>query len=265
MRIHLSLRTLAIALTLTLLGPITYAQSTVVVSAASFLATSQARGGIAAAFGLNLSIGTASATTNPLPLTLSGTTLTLRDSTGTDHSVRLFYVSPSQINFLVPAGASVGPALLTIQRSDGHSQTAMFTVTSLQPSLFAANKNGQGVAAAQIIWVAPDDSQQILYTARFVQFDTGSSGFLFQPIDFGPQGWRVFLVLYGTGFSIGGNGLASVGGLFLTPGFVGAQGEFAGLDQANIELPRALQSRGIVDVTLSVNGITSNVVQIQFR
>ena len=261
-----SLRALALVLLLTLLGSISYAQSAVVVSAASFLATAQARGGIAAAFGVNLSIGTASATTNPLPLTLLGTTLTLSDSTGTEHAVGLFYVSPSQINFLVPPGASVGPASLKIQQADGRSQTAMFTVTTLQPSLFAASSNGQGVAAAQVVSGAPDGSQRIFHTARFVQCDTGSSGFVFQPIDtFGPQGWRLFLVLYGTGFSSGGSGLASIGGLFLTPEYVGPQTVFPGLDQSNIELPRTLIGSGIVDVTLSVNGITSNVVQIQFR
>ena len=38
--------------------------------------------------------------------------------------------------------------------------------------------------------------------------------------------------------------------------------EFAGLDQLNILLERALIGRGLVDVVVTVDGIVANVVQI---
>lgn len=235
----------------------------VIVSAASFGLTPQARGGIAAAFGVNLSIETAVAATIPLPTTLAGTTLTLHDSTGVDRAVRLFYVSPVQINLLVPPDASTGSALLTIRRADGRSQNGLVTVTATQPTLFSANSSGQGVAAAQIIRVLQNGTQVV---EEVVMFDAGSSTFVPRAIDFGPQGETLFLVLYGTGFSnAGSSSNASVGGLAIIPAYIGPQGAFAGLDQVNVQLPRTLQGAGVVNVTISVNGVVSNVVQMRFR
>jgi uncharacterized protein (TIGR03437 family) len=48
--------------------------------------------------------------------------------------------------------------------------------------------------------------------------------------------------------------------------FAGAQGGFAGLDQLNIgPLPRSLAGRGNVMMTLTVDGVAANTVQLNFR
>jgi len=47
--------------------------------------------------------------------------------------------------------------------------------------------------------------------------------------------------------------------------FVGAQGQFEGLDQANIRLARSLAGRGNVDVALIVDGRRSNLVSINIK
>jgi uncharacterized protein (TIGR03437 family) len=44
--------------------------------------------------------------------------------------------------------------------------------------------------------------------------------------------------------------------------FAGAQGQFVGLDQINVQLPAALRGRGIVPVVFTVDGQTSNTVMI---
>ncbi|NOT59989.1 MAG: choice-of-anchor D domain-containing protein, partial [Acidobacteria bacterium] len=78
------------------------------VSAASFRGTELASESIASAFGTNLATETAKASTATLPTTLGGTTVRVRDSAGTERLAPLFFVSPGQINFLMPQGTALG-------------------------------------------------------------------------------------------------------------------------------------------------------------
>jgi len=48
-------------------------------------------------------------------------------------------------------------------------------------------------------------------------------------------------------------------------GFAGAQGDFIALDQANVLIPRSLAGRGEVDVVLTVDGRTTNVVKVSIK
>ena len=47
--------------------------------------------------------------------------------------------------------------------------------------------------------------------------------------------------------------------------YAGAQGVYLGEDQINIQLPASLAGAGLVNVTLNVDGQTSNPVQIQIK
>lgn len=47
--------------------------------------------------------------------------------------------------------------------------------------------------------------------------------------------------------------------------FVGAQGDFVGLDQINLKIPRSLIGRGEVDVATTVDGKTANPVRVAFK
>ena len=234
-----------------------------IVSSASFATTPQARGAIATAFGSNLSIDTGSAATIVLPTTLAGTSATLNDNSGVDRPIQLFYVSPDQINFLVPAVAAVGPALMTIRRADGRAQNGVFTVTAAHPALFAANSNGGGVAAAEIIRVLENGTQM---SEPVAILDAGTGSYVPRPIEFGPVSQPLYLVLYGTGFTSGGTNLvAMVGHAAVTPDYAGPQRTYTGLDQANLRLPRTLIGAGLVNVTLTVSSASSNAVQVQFK
>jgi uncharacterized protein (TIGR03437 family) len=89
------------------------------------------------------------------------------------------------------------------------------------------------------------------------------------PLISAPQGEQGYLVLYGTGIS-GSPMLESVvltlGGAVVPVTSAGPQGQFSGLDQINAgPLPRSLQGRGVVDAILTVNGKTSNRVELRFR
>ncbi|HKQ78679.1 MAG TPA: hypothetical protein VJ810_33585, partial [Blastocatellia bacterium] len=58
---------------------------------------------------------------------------------------------------------------------------------------------------------------------------------------------------------------ASIGGTNAQVLFAGAQGDFAGLDQTNIAIPRSLAGRGDVDLVFSVDGKTANTVTINIK
>jgi uncharacterized protein (TIGR03437 family) len=100
------------------------------------------------------------------------------------------------------------------------------------------------------------------------RFDATQGRFVSVPLDFGAEGNRLFLVLYGTGIkprtSLAGV-IARIGGVEAPVLFADAQGGFVGLDQINLEIPRELTGRGEVEVELTVDGQTVNVVQINLK
>jgi uncharacterized protein (TIGR03437 family) len=76
----------------------------------------------------------------------------------------------------------------------------------------------------------------------------------------------VYLILYGTGIRNHQNAVtATVGTASITAAYAGAQGVYVGEDQINIQLPQSLAGSGVVNVSLNVDGQTSNSVQIQIQ
>src|SRR5262249_30440716 len=84
------------------------------VSAASFSRTGLAPESMAAAFGSSLATGTAMAATQPLPTSLAGTRLMVKDGAGVFRLAPLFFVSPGQVNYQIPPGVSPGASVITI-------------------------------------------------------------------------------------------------------------------------------------------------------
>ena len=241
------------------------------VSAASYLSTSLAPESIVSAFGSGFATSTLAAS-SPLPTTLAGATVKVRDSAGAERLAPLFFVSPSQINYQMSAGTANGAATITITSGDGSVSTGVSQITSVAPGLFTANASGQGVAAALALRIKADGAQSYEPVARF---DAAQNRFVAVPIDLGPDlgnaSDQVFLILFGTGFrhrsslsavttKIGGpNGVDS------QVIFAGAQGIFAGLDQANARLPRSLIGRGEVEVVFEADGQTANTVRVSIK
>jgi uncharacterized protein (TIGR03437 family) len=234
------------------------------VSAASYNGEQSAES-IAAAFGENLSNGTAVATTLPLPTTLAGTTVKVKDAEGTERDAPLFFVSANQINYLLPAGTRPGLAAISVVKGDAIVATGTLPVTDVAPGLFSANSSGQDVAAAVALRVRADGSQVIEPLNRY---DQEAGRFVPAPIDLGPAGDQVFLILFGTGFR-GNSGLeavtATIGDEAAEVLFAGAVAGLAGLDQANVRLPRALAGKGEISILLTVNDRSANSVTVSVR
>ncbi|MCG3160515.1 MAG: hypothetical protein JMDDDDMK_01584 [Acidobacteria bacterium] len=241
------------------------ASSLTTISAASFTGFKLAAESIAAGFGANLAAETAVATTIPLPTTLAGVSVKVKDAAGVERNAPLFFVSPGQINYLVPPGAAPGNALVTVFRNGASTAAGTIQITSVNPGLFAADSSGLGLAAALALRVKPDGSQSF---EPVVRYDAQINKLVAVPIDMSNPGEQVFLIIYGTGLRNHGplsNVSAQIGGAPAEVLFAGAQGGFVGLDQVNLRLPRSLAGRGEVDVVLTVDGKTANTVKINVK
>jgi uncharacterized protein (TIGR03437 family) len=166
----------------------------------------------------------------------------------------------------MPAGVEAGPVLLFIETSAGQLMASgRVTVAAVAPGLFAANANGQGVAAAVALRIKADGTQSFEPIARL---DSATNRMVSVLLDLGPADEQVFLLLFGSGWRARSAltaltvKLDSVDGEVL---FAGAQGSLAGLDQLNVRLPRSLMGLGEIDINLTVDGKAANVVRVAIR
>ena len=249
--------------TYTVTATVNYAE--VNTSAASFTGAEVASEMIVAGFGTVLSTTIEVAATNPPPTSLGGTTVKVKDSLGTERLAPIFFVSPAQSNFGIPAGTANGAAEITVTNGNGSVSTGTVMIATVAPGLFAANSNGQGVAAAVALRVKADGTQSFEQIARF---DATQGKFVSVPIDLGPESDQVFLVLFGTGirFRSGLPGVvARIGGVDSQVTFAGAAPGFFDLDQVNVRLSRSLIGKGETDVALTVDGKSANTVRVNVK
>jgi uncharacterized protein (TIGR03437 family) len=161
--------------------------------------------------------------------------VTVRDSAGVSRAAPVYYVSPGQINFVVPDGVAAGVAAVTVSHAGAPDVTTTETVAAVAPALFTADASGSGTAAAIPILV---------------------------------NGVPQYLSLYGTGIrnrsSLAGV-TCTIGGLSVPVLYAGPQPSFAGLDQVNVQLPPSIRGAGAKDVVLTVDGQAANTVQVSIQ
>ena len=198
------------------------------------------------------------ASTVPLPTTLGG----VRVRIGTT-DCGLFFVAPSQINFVLPASVADGNSVtVTVTNSNNSTTTGTITVVRAAPGIFSARSNGQGAAAAQTTTGGPLVNT---YNPDGTERDV-SAGTIAQPN---------VLVLYVTGIRntpaanpTDGNGVAeavtcTIQGVPATVLYAGQAPGFVGLDQVNVVIPPELAGLGSVNIKLRANNRDSNVVTIK--
>ncbi|MGH9802412.1 MAG: hypothetical protein ACRD82_18765, partial [Blastocatellia bacterium] len=245
-------------------GTISVARAVANVSAASFAGGDLSVEQIVAAFGSNLATSTQVATTIPLPNEIVGTTVRIRDNNGVNRLAPLFFVAPSQVNYLIPVGTANGAATVTITSGDGSISVATINIVPVAPGLFTANSNGTGIAAATVLRIRADGSTSF---EPVVRFDAALGRLVAVPIDLGPESDQVFGLLFGTAFR-NNTGLplsATIGGVNAEVLFAGPQGDFVGLDQANIRIPRSTAGRGEVNVVLTIGTRVANTVTLSIK
>ena len=204
---------------------------------------------LVSAFGADLAASSAPTPSAGFPTTLAGTTVTLVDSSNTSYPVPLDFVSPGQVNYVVPSAAQPGAAALTITSADGTKTTGVVLVAAVDPGLYAANATGKGAPAGFAVcagicagWPGPPNQY-----GQFVQD-------LSKPISLRVATDTVVLALFGTGLRHVASPsavTATINGQGLPVQFAGAQGQFTGEDQINVQLPYNLSASGMVNLVLT--------------
>jgi uncharacterized protein (TIGR03437 family) len=233
-----------------------------VASAATYSGSAVAPDSLATLFADNLGCATVAASTVPLPETLGNCTVTVRDGGGVERAAPLFYASPSQINFLIPSGASPGDGVVFASVGGAVFGSTPVTIQPVSPGLFTADGTGQGGAAALFMGTSGGNSPTYQTAA---QCDPVTGSCFTRPYPLSRATGPVFLSLYGTGFRNRSdllNVIVTVGGLRVAVSFAAAQGSAAGLDQLNVEIPPTLAGAGEVDVLVTVDGLSANTVRI---
>jgi uncharacterized protein (TIGR03437 family) len=229
----------------------------VAANSASFDTTALAPDMLASLFGTFTTQNGQNATASgmPLPTTLGGVKVTVN---GTDAG--LFFVSPTQINFMVPANLTEGSATLVVTNSDGTLRSGTVTIKRASPGLFTLQASGRGTLAG----VATPDG----VTYQAITNPDGSE----RPVSAGTAQNPNWIVVFGTGirnapsFSPNdGDGVAeavtaTIQGIPATVTYAGRSNDLPGLDQVNVIIPPQLAGAGQVTLRLTVNGAPSNPV-----
>lgn len=235
------------------------------VSAASYIGqqTSLAPGSIVAAFGSLLATGTLAAPAQPLPTTLLSSTVTVNGV-----AAPLFFVSPNQVNYQLPPQTTPGDATVIVRSTQSNGDEVVSTgtvkVALTAPSIFTANSNGSGVPAALTGRINQNNSFAYDPDPPFASDPVNPGMLIPSPIDVGTAERPAFLILFGTGIrnATPDQVSAVIGGVVANVEFVGAAPYYTGLDQVNIRIPASLKGSGLVDVSVVVDGVSSNPVTI---
>ncbi|MEO8096435.1 MAG: pectin acetylesterase-family hydrolase [Acidobacteriota bacterium] len=206
---------------------------------------------IVTTFGTNLGPAIATATITPWPTSLAGTQVQVTDSLGVTRLAPLYYVSPTQISYMVPSLTASGTAQIKIGL-----QTTSVAVAKTAPGIYSANQAGKGVAAATYIRIRSNGARTEGYL-----FDTATLADTGVPAAAGDQ---IYLILYGTGLR-GGSATATVGGVEVPVAGPVAQGQYQGLDQINLgPLPLRI-GLGQKQIVIRQGDDLANIVTVTFR
>ena len=235
------------------------------VSAASYSPSAIAPESIAAAFGEGFGAETDSAKSLPLPSELGGVRIFVTDSNKVERTAPLYFVSPYQLNYQIPAGTTDGEAKVVVAYNGEVISTGTMTVSAMAPALFTANSDGQGVPAAYVTRVMGDNSQ---VTEAVARYDAAQKKFMPAPINLGSPEEQVFLTLFGSGirnrYALSSVS-AKIAGVDAEVLYAGPQGFYVGVDQVNVRVPRAALVNGEVDLVVSVDGKKANTVRVHVR
>jgi uncharacterized protein (TIGR03437 family) len=199
---------------------------------------------IVVTFGTNLTTATVLTTNAQWDTTLGGLQVIVKDSLNVSRVAPLYYVSPTQVMYLIPKGTASGRALITLG-----SQQATVEVAATAPGLYTANQRGTGVAAGTYIRI----TSRGVRTEDFLDKDVPATA-----------GDQIYVTLYGTGLR-GGSATATVGDVSVPIAGPVAQPQYLGLDQINLgPLPLRI-GYGTKSIVIRQGDRIANTVKVTFK
>lgn len=208
-----------------------------IVNGASFNASQPiAPGSFAAIFGQNLCPQTMTANwiaPGQLPTTLGGCSLTVSGA-----PAMMQYVSPGQINFIMPSGIAPGQAAVNLNTGSG-TMSGTLTAGAAGPGIFALNGMGMGEGAVM----------------NAAMWRTG-------PFSATTNGQPTYVAIYATGLDLTNAPTVIIGGIPIDVMWYGNAPGYVGLEQINIALPPVMAGVGRAPVMVTSNGQASNITDL---
>jgi uncharacterized protein (TIGR03437 family) len=192
---------------------------------------------IALAQGTNLANTTAQSqrlADGTFPTNVGGTRLTVNG-----RAAQIFFVSPTQINFLVPPQTEIGTAEVIVTNSENFPSRGNVSALRAAPGIFT--RTGDGIGEGLIL-----------------NADTLQEG----PFD--PTGGNLRLSIFATGARNAAANAVSIGGRVVNAEAVLPSNTMPGLDEVHVRVPADLRGAGTVNLTVNSDGRDSNPVTISF-
>ena len=166
------------------------------------------------------------------PLSLAGTSALVNG-----RAARILFVSPTQVNFVVPPETDLGAAEILVKNSEGFQSRANVTIVPSAPGLFSVTGDGRG--------------EGIILNA-----DTLQSG----PFD--PTSGQLRLVVFATGARGSSELSASIAGRSLPLESIHRSTDLPGLDELHILIPYELRGAGTATLSVLTGTRASNGVDL---
>ncbi len=192
---------------------------------------------IAVAFGNALAFTMQQAqpqTDGAFPTTLGGTSVTVNGL-----PAEIFFVSPNEVHFHVPAATTLGIAEVVVTNSDGFQSRGSVTTLKAAPGLFTKTADGLGEGTT-------------------LNADTLQAG----PFD--PTGGSLRLIVFATGVRNGANVSVAAGGRALTLESIVQTSNLVGMDELHVLVTADLRGAGRVDLVVRADGRDSNSAAVEF-
>ncbi|HEX6718048.1 MAG TPA: lamin tail domain-containing protein [Pyrinomonadaceae bacterium] len=170
-------------------------------------------------------------TGDELPFTLAGTSVTVNGQ-----AARLFYVSATEVVFVVPDQVSTGPAEFLVTNADGLSSKAQAQIAAGAPGVFTTTADGRGEAIvlnADTLMRAPFD----------------------------PSSRELRLSIFATGASRAKTISVMINGKSALVETV-APARLLGIDEVHVLVPSELRGAGMSTLIVTADGVQSNPVSI---
>jgi uncharacterized protein (TIGR03437 family) len=168
------------------------------------------------------------------PTNVGGTTVTVNG-----RPARIFFVSPSQVNFLVPPQTELGTADVIVTNSEGFPSRGSVAALRSAPGVFTKSGDGTGEALA-------------------LNSDTLQEG----PFD--PSDGKLRLTIFATGARDATQVSVTIGGQVIVPELVLASPEMPGLDEIHLKAPASLKGAGVVNISAQGDSRDGNPVSTRF-
>ncbi|HEY3041514.1 MAG TPA: lamin tail domain-containing protein [Pyrinomonadaceae bacterium] len=170
----------------------------------------------------------------PFPTSVGGTTVTVNGQ-----PAQIFFVSPTEVHFHVPAATVLGSAEVVVTNSDGFQSRGTVTTLRSAPGMFT--KSGDGLGEGMTL-----------------NADT------LQPGPFDPSSGELRLIIFATGVRNGATVSVTAGGRALNLESIVSSPNMPGLDEVHVLVPADLRGSGLVDLVIRADARDSNPTTIEF-